>query len=69
MELAVRYDHEVILAYDGLPNDIAASDNSEYFTVGCYVTNRHNGMANYLFGDGHVAAMQSTALTNNWFLK
>jgi prepilin-type N-terminal cleavage/methylation domain-containing protein/prepilin-type processing-associated H-X9-DG protein len=63
---AIKYDSEVILAFDGIPNDIAAADNSDYLN---HITNRHVGSANYLFGDKHVAALQTTLETNNWFLK
>lgn len=62
----VKYDSEVVLAFDGLPNDVAAADNTDYMNQ---VINRHSGMANYLFGDFHVASLQTTQLTNNWFLK
>jgi prepilin-type processing-associated H-X9-DG protein len=62
----VKYDSEVILAFDGVPNDLAAADNGTYLGQESF---RHNGMANYLFGDLHVSSLQSSVLTNNWFLK
>jgi prepilin-type processing-associated H-X9-DG protein len=68
MELAARYDSEVILAYDGIPNDLAASDNDELATVNCYIDERHRNSANFLFGDIHVGSMTSTS-SNNWVLK
>jgi len=63
---ATKYDSEVILAFDGIPNDVAAADNSDYMN---HVEKRHVGTATYLFGDQHVAPLQNTQLTNNWFLK
>lgn len=62
----IKYDFQTVLVFDGVPNDVAAADNTDYLT---HVDNRHLGSANYLFGDQHVAAMQTTLVTNNWFLK
>ena len=65
-DLAQRYDSEVILAFDGVQDyGSAAADNSTYWN---YTTNRHNGVANYLFGDGHVSSLTNTAVAN-WILK
>jgi prepilin-type processing-associated H-X9-DG protein/prepilin-type N-terminal cleavage/methylation domain-containing protein len=62
---AVWYDSHVILVFDGVQNGAAAADSSTYMD---HFTNRHSGVANYLFGDGHVEAMNSTAETN-WVLR
>ena len=63
---AVKYDSQVVLAFDGIANDVAAADNTDYQI---HFENRHAGTATYLFGDQHVEALATTSMTNNWFLK
>jgi prepilin-type processing-associated H-X9-DG protein/prepilin-type N-terminal cleavage/methylation domain-containing protein len=62
---AEKYDSQVILAFDGTMDNTAAADSSDYSN---YVTNRHAGSANYLFGDGHISSLTST-LQTNWVLR
>jgi prepilin-type processing-associated H-X9-DG protein/prepilin-type N-terminal cleavage/methylation domain-containing protein len=63
---AQQYDSQVVLVFDGTQDNIPAADSSNYQN---FVTNRHGGaVANYLFGDGHVATLQSTSQTN-WVLR